>query len=101
MNAGKVFAIVGAGKLSIDRRAFVRRFNVIQRSDRINQTKMRELDKLLETYGVEYLEKKDTKKGLLISYLNVGDPYVPTLVCCNAWAHPIKLSVGGYASYVK
>jgi len=101
MNAGKVFDIVGAGKLRIDRKNFIREFNVIQNSFLSEFQKLEAYDKILETFGVERIAANETKNRHTVYYLNVGDPYVPTLSWCVAWQIRIKLAVGGYAQYVK
>jgi hypothetical protein len=58
-------------------------------------------DEICGTHGVEYIGKEETKQGVIVEYLNVGDPYVPTLLYCPAWVNPYKIAEGGYASVVK
>jgi len=66
-----------------------------------NEVAMHALSELLECYGVESIDSSETKNGEYIDYLNVGDPYIPTVVRCTAWTHEFRLAKGGYAEFVK
>ena len=102
MDAKKVYETVGAGKLHRTKEEFVR--DVTSLSARVGMNAwafFNGLDELLETYGVECINKEETKNGYDVYYLNVGDPYVPTMVYYNSFKPQIRLAVGGYADYVK
>jgi len=66
-----------------------------------NELAMSALSELLECYGVESIDTSETRNGEYIDYLNVGDPYIPTVVRCTAWTHEFRVAKGGYAEFVK
>lgn len=101
MDAKKVYEVVGAGKLRRTEAEFKKEFDAIMRNSASAWRKFNALDDILETFGVESIGSEDSKNRCEMCYLNVGDPYVPTLVLCGVWKYPIKLAQGGYASYVK
>jgi hypothetical protein len=68
---------------------------------RINDVKIELYNELIEGCGIESIHPDETKNGEYIDYINVGDPYMPTIVHCTSWVHQFKFASGGYAQYVK
>ena len=66
-----------------------------------NEIKMEMYNELIEGCGVEAIHPTETKNSEYIDYINVGDPYIPTIVYCSAWVHPFKFASEGWAQYVK
>ena len=66
-----------------------------------NELAMLALSELLECSGVESIDASETRNGEYVDYLNVGDPYIPTVVRCTAWTHEFRIARGGYAEFVK
>ena len=67
----------------------------------VDEIKMELYNELIEGHGVESIHYTETKNGEYIDYINVGDPYIPTIVHCTVWVHPFKFASEGFAQYVK
>ena len=53
-------------------------------------------DELIEGFGIEYIAASDTKNYTIITYVNMGDPYINTIV------HSMNtFRIDCYANYVK
>lgn len=65
------------------------------------EIKLEALNELLETYGVEYIEPKESTTNEYVDFLNVGDPCVATIVHCSAWTRAYRVAWNGYSQYVK
>lgn len=65
------------------------------------QALMMRLDELCGSFGVEYVQAEESKTGRQIEYLNMGDPYIPTVVYLYGYTQPIKFLPGGWGDLVK
>jgi hypothetical protein len=68
---------------------------------RRDEIKLELYNELIEGCGVESIHPDEIKNGEYIDYINVGDPYIPTIVYCSAWVHPFKFATEGWAQYIK
>jgi hypothetical protein len=119
--ARRVYAIFG-GKLRTPETAFHAKYRAIKQGYAVNYTeydfpatrawlracyntphiaelRLAALDELLEGFGVETIDPAETKNGFRIDYINMGDPYVPTIIYCAAWKY--RYRIGAWGDYVK
>lgn len=65
------------------------------------QMQLEMFDELLLSTGVECIDRRETRNGYYIEYLNFGDPYIPTIVACSGWKNKLRIAPYGWAQYVK
>lgn len=65
------------------------------------QMQLEMFDELLLSFGVECIDRRETRNGFYIEYLNFGDPYVPTIVYCNGWKNRFRIAKNGWSEFVK
>ena len=65
------------------------------------EVRLEAIGELLKIVEIERIDWKETITGWYLDYLNVGDPYKPTIVYCRSWRRGPRIALNGWAQYVK